>query len=97
MRRPPIICNHKRRARTGLCDECFAALLEKQGGVCAICGNTDRALFADHDHETTMVRGILCVTCNLGIGMFADVGVYLRRAADYVEQAPEWCPEGDRS
>lgn len=41
--------------------------LEKQGGVCAICGRPpkpDRRLCVDHNHGTKIVRGLLCQTCN---------------------------------
>lgn len=54
-----------------------AALLLKQGGVCAIC-KRDRPLRLDHCHTTGKVRGLLCGTCNTGIGSLGDTaeGVY---------------------
>ena len=57
------------RARhLGVTDEVYAQLLERQGGVCAICGNPPKAggrrLDVDHDHATGEVRGLLCWTCN---------------------------------
>jgi len=66
-------------------------LLEKQGGKCAICGitreecNTKRALPVDHDHETGEVRGILCDSCNRGIGLLKENPELLRKAAAYLE------------
>lgn len=38
-------------------------LIAWQDGRCALCGETG-ALVEDHDHETGMVRGFLCRTCN---------------------------------
>jgi hypothetical protein len=63
------------------------ALLEAQGGVCAICGALDefRAMNVDHDHETGLVRGILCAGCNLGLGNFKDSLDKLKAAVAYLE------------
>ena len=50
-------------------------ILEKQGGVCAICGTDDWVYPSpaiDHDHETGKVRGLLCMMCNTGLGHFYD-------------------------
>jgi tRNA(Ile)-lysidine synthase TilS/MesJ len=51
----------------GLSAEDHAALLEYQGGVCAICGGKRRVLDVDHDHSKEgreAVRGLLCARCN---------------------------------
>lgn len=34
-------------------------------GRCALCGVKFRALAVDHDHATGLVRGVLCMTCNV--------------------------------
>ncbi|MFG2532811.1 endonuclease domain-containing protein [Streptomyces sp. NPDC048516] len=39
-----------------------------QDGRCAICGGVER-LVTDHDHDTGLVRGLLCRTCNTNEGM----------------------------
>ena len=39
------------------------ALVRWQNGNCAICGKA-RDLVCDHDHETGLVRGWLCQSCN---------------------------------
>ncbi|MFH8804036.1 endonuclease domain-containing protein [Streptomyces sp. NPDC017936] len=45
-----------------------AALLARwQDGRCAICGKV-RDLVCDHDHETGLVRGWLCHSCNTAEG-----------------------------
>lgn len=60
-----------------------------QGGVCAICGNAPaedrRPLCVDHDHATGYLRGLLCPTCNGGIGMFKDDPSLLVAAAQYLK------------
>lgn len=54
----------------------FEALLQSQGGVCAICrrpGADDRKLDIDHDHgDTERIRGILCRPCNHALGLMQD-------------------------
>jgi len=62
--------SHLKR-KYGLTPEAFDALLASQGGGCAICGTAD-ADNVDHDHATGAVRGILCFSCNVGIGHLAD-------------------------
>ena len=67
----------------------YEFMLEKQGGVCAICKNkcsTGRALAIDHDHETKKVRGLLCGKCNRGLGLFNDSSGRLFAAASYLAQ-----------
>ena len=70
----------------GLSAHDFAARLEAQGYVCAICGEAPEAgPVVDHDHITAAVRGILCGTCNAGLGYFRDSTALLRSAATYLE------------
>lgn len=40
-----------------------AALLVIQGNACAVCGAAGPAR-ADHDHDTGLLRGMLCKSCN---------------------------------
>jgi hypothetical protein len=61
----------------------YNALLEKQGGVCAICRRPGK-LVVDHDHETGKVRGLLHHNCNKAIGMFEDNPEFLEGAAAYL-------------
>lgn len=81
--------NHLKRTY-GLTLEEYDALLDRQGGGCALCGALpevqERALHVDHDHETGAVRGVLCSECNVGLGRFSDSPALLERAAVYVSQ-----------
>lgn len=75
------------RRTFGLSADEVDAMLEEQGGGCAICGARPErlaSLHVDHCHETGRVRGVLCVRCNQGIGQFEHDPERLRRAADYL-------------
>ena len=51
--------------------------------VCQICGSTEN-LVIDHSHQSGRIRGMLCNSCNKGLGFFRDNPCYLSRASDYV-------------
>ncbi len=87
--------NHYVR-KYGLSLDAVRALLEAQGGVCAICGaelaieqrgrsHQGTVPNVDHDHSTGSVRGILCHFCNAGLGYFRDRRVNLTAAANYLK------------
>jgi hypothetical protein len=42
------------------------------------------SLHVDHDHESGRVRGLLCVRCNNGIGLFKEDPDLFERALTYV-------------
>lgn len=65
------------------------ALLLAQHEACAICTTEDwgkKGPQVDHCHATGRVRGILCTSCNNGLGRFADDPARLRRAIEYLER-----------
>lgn len=67
----------------------YQALMDAQGGRCAICDRTEeevgRSHALDHNHDTGEPRGILCTTCNSAIGLLWDSPDVLRRALTYLE------------
>ena len=62
----------------GWSKERFIAFNYAQGGLCYLCGLTNymrgsnKALAADHNHETEEPRGLLCCTCNLRLQRIED-------------------------
>jgi len=75
-----------RLKKYGLTPEQYQALLEKQGGRCALCNEPfGRRVYIDHDHVTGVVRGLLHLKCNVGLGHFQDNPALLRAAAEYLE------------
>lgn len=55
----------------------------KQKGLCAIC-KKEAVLLIDHCHDKIIFRGLLCGSCNLGLGHFKDTPVFMLRAILYV-------------
>jgi hypothetical protein len=71
----------------GLSVSDYDAILQKQGGVCAICGNTEPRgrLVVDHNHGDGKVRGLLCHVCNRALGGFKDSRNLLLKAVKYLD------------
>jgi len=75
--------------RYGLSAARYDALMDQQGGRCAVCGGPPTGqgrLHVDHDHATSLVRGLLCHDCNTGIGSLKDDLSILRAAVAYLER-----------
>jgi len=73
----------------------YEVLLQNQEGKCAICKNPERTMDkdggprrmpVDHDHNTGVVRGLLCTPCNRALGMFKDNVEVLKAAIAYIER-----------
>lgn len=67
----------------------YTALHQAQGSRCPICELEVEVLLVDHDHSTGKIRGLLCRTCNLGIGYLNDDLRFLRKAIAYLEEHHE--------
>ena len=82
----------KTRLKTfGLSIEQYDAMLISQGGLCAICGSVPsdaRSLAVDHDHDTGLVRGLLCTACNVYLGRIGDSPKVLQTAIKYLTEVP---------
>lgn len=82
--------------RYGISLEQYDNMLLKQNGVCAICKQYETMknkkgticnLSVDHDHETGLVRGLLCRNCNVGLGNFSDDIRVMRVAIAYLSKS----------
>jgi len=69
----------------------WLAMVEAQGGVCKICGRAPkgkgrntRCLHVDHDHVSGVIRGLLCIKCNVMLGKSEDSTATLQKAIDYL-------------
>jgi hypothetical protein len=66
----------------------YDRLYQIQQGCCAICKvhSTDlgRMFGADHDHLTGIVRGLLCVSCNMKLGLYEDKE-FAKKADNYLK------------
>lgn len=64
----------------GITLEQYNEMLLAQGNCCAICkstnngkhGETDKLFAVDHDHKTGKVRGLLCSSCNVTLGLIKE-------------------------
>lgn len=74
-------------SRYGVTMDEFEALVEKQNGVCAICGKYEAVLSVDHNHTTGKVRGLLCRQCNRGLGLLQDSEYVLSKALQYLQES----------
>ena len=78
--------------RHGLSDTEFESMKSRYDGRCWACKERD-ASHIDHDHTCCpgktscgkCVRGLLCIGCNVGIGMLGDSVDRLQRAMLYLE------------
>ena len=82
------IHTHWLKKTYGLTPEAFDSMLSGQGGACAICHTKEwghRGPCVDHDHATGAVRGILCQTCNLVLGLMKDSPVIAESIKNYIQ------------
>lgn len=99
--------HNKLQSKYGVSFEDACSVLQEQDGQCAICEKEvsfdadDRRdkPHVDHDHVTGQFRGLLCLTCNVGLGMLGDSTELLTKAIGYLrtslqrERLSELAPE----
>ena len=79
------------RKNYGIDTQEYNRILEKQGGLCAICstdqpgGRKNKYFAVDHCHRTGKVRGLLCMSCNIMLGQADDNTTTLQNAINYLE------------
>lgn len=73
----------------GITIEEYNQLLINQNYSCKICFKNkeelEEALCVDHCHTTGKVRGLLCHSCNMGLGKFKDNKQLLLNAIEYIK------------
>jgi len=65
----------------------YDKLLLLQDNKCAICGEknkSNRHYHVDHCHKSGVIRGILCHSCNVGIGNFREDHNIFVKAVEYL-------------
>lgn len=95
--RPHLLREWRERKAYGLT---FDEAVDRFGPDCAVCGATlarqrtlisqwervNRQASIDHCHDSGVVRGLLCVNCNTGIGLFKERSDLLLTAVDYLRK-----------
>jgi hypothetical protein len=75
--------SRRRLKRYGLTLDQFEKLLVEHNSQCAICGCPYQVI--DHNHETGIVRGLLCHRCNRALGMLKDNSELFEKASAYLK------------
>jgi hypothetical protein len=84
------------KKKYGVSLEEFNKMIDDAGNRCGICGvgfclpvpqvvQPGNIAVVDHDHKTGRIRGLLCKSCNVALGMFCDDPTRLRNAAKWIE------------
>lgn len=77
------------KTKYGLTTEDYETMLTEQDGKCFICftdkpGGHRKNFCIDHDHETNVIRGLLCNRCNGILGWYeknrARIELHMERA-----------------
>lgn len=82
---PDKVLNNQLKHKFGITLEELRELKAGQKNKCAICCKKKK-LVVDHCHKTGKVRGLLCSTCNSGIGMLQDNIEVLKTAIKYLRR-----------
>lgn len=83
--------------RNNLTLDQYHAKAEAQDFCCAICGDDSRPLRIDHDHGTGKVRGLLCDSCNTGLGLLRESKQNMTAAMVYIDRySPQMAYEHGR-
>lgn len=94
-RHPDRVRSFRLMKEYGITHAEYEAMLAAQGGLCAICRQTETyrlpdssvsPLVIDHNHATGKVRALLCRACNSAIGLFGEDEHRLAAALDYLRE-----------
>lgn len=73
------------RYNYGITFEDYSRMVTLAEGKCQVCLQKKR-LVVDHCHTTGIVRGLLCHSCNVGIGLLGDNEGGLEKALSYLKK-----------
>ena len=87
IRKPTERRNHL-KMKYGITESDYKTMYNSQNGECLICKKKViyKKLSIDHCHKTNKIRGLLCFSCNIGLGNFKDNIENLIRAIKYLEK-----------
>ena len=65
----------------------YDKMVAARHGLCDICkkSQTPKRLAVDHCHDTGRIRGLLCQSCNMGMGLLGDDPDRLIAAVNYLK------------
>ena len=89
-------CDIWLRSRYNITIDDYNRMLAAQNNSCVICGmvfcafgeERTRRPQVDHCHATGMVRGLLCIGCNTGVGNFKESPTLMSAAIGYLARKP---------
>ena len=79
------------RKMYGVEPEHYKLMYDRAEGKCELCGIEEaqapkKRLCVDHNHDTEEVRGLLCSSCNAGLGGLGDSVERLEKAITYLKE-----------
>lgn len=79
---PEVTRRNNIKAKFGISPEEYNSL----GNVCAVCRRqvSGSGRHIDHDHSTGEIRGVLCINCNMALGLTHDDADWLDNLANYL-------------
>jgi hypothetical protein len=75
------------KTRYGLTPEEVEQMKLDQNGMCGICIREPKTWHIDHCHQTGKVRGMLCGSCNMALGLLKDSERRIINAAIYLRKS----------
>ena len=75
------------KTRYGIRTSDVEGMIIAQAGKCAICKTILDDPHVDHSHGSEELRGMLCHSCNTGLGHFRDNPSVLQAAIEYLRPA----------
>lgn len=81
--------SQNRQSKYGVSDAVRDLVFADQGHCCGVCGSSQpgpKDWSIDHCHATGKFRGVLCHSCNTGLGLFYDSVQSLEAAIAYLKK-----------